>query len=70
VLLHVLYKNIVNLYNGLQHLWHILRVFSELVCVCVCECVCVSDGSGMFGGGTRLVTWDLPIYYTVYCACV
>ena len=30
MLLHVLYKNIVNLYNGLQHFWHILRVFSEL----------------------------------------
>jgi len=38
---------------------------SLCVCVCVCECECV-----WLGGGTRLVTWDLCTYYTVYCACV
>jgi len=31
-------------------------------CVCGCVCVCMHDGSGMLGGGTRLVADDLCTY--------
>jgi len=39
-----------------------------VMCVCVCVCVCV--WSGMFGGGTRLVTCDLHNYFTLTSYCV
>ena len=35
--------------------------------MCVCVCVSVSGGSGMVGGGTRLVMYDLR---TLYCVCM
>ena len=52
------------------HLWLCLCVCECVcVCLCVCVCVCVHYGSGMFGGGTRLVMHDLHTY-TLYCACI
>ena len=60
--------------------WVLCPFVCVCLCVCVCVCVCVSVcvcvcvyvhyRSGTYRGGTRLVTCDLCIYYTLYCVCV